>query len=164
MSTGKLTGKDAVEIQIDSLEAARKQFSTEAGKVSAHQEKLEQQISDLQKALRQLETETLPTKFARTEEALDQKYQLRSQLPFPSKTEIIRAVLPMSLAGETPFIDVGDQWTQLTPTIYTVPEPGLLIPGTRRVHQLVIRSANQCVESEGDFSKYRALLELAKRQ
>lgn len=88
--------------------------------------------------------------------ALVEKYQVKGdyQPKFPAGTELVRGVLPLSLAQDTPYIDVGQAWKPLTRTVYHIPA-ARPIPGARRVFRLVIRQGNGCVGQEGDKSEYR---------
>jgi hypothetical protein len=72
-----------------------------------------------------------------------------------SDTGVLRASRRLSLPGGGSRIGISESWTDVSEGIYGfAPEPALL-PGTERRYRLTIRSANDCIQAQGDVVKYR---------
>lgn len=69
--------------------------------------------------------------------------------------EVIREVLPLALATDSSFVDIGAAWTPITRTIYAINQTTAPLPGSQRKYKLVIRSGNNCRSPDGHISKYR---------
>jgi hypothetical protein len=142
----KLVTVDQLERE---LKATKSQLQTTVTELQSTQQQLQTTITEFGATKSQLQSFD-----AALTKGLAELQSIRQTLLAPG-TEIIREVHPLALASNDEFIDVSEQWKELTRTVYSTYDSTTTLPSTQRKYKLVIRQGNNGQAPRGDISKYR---------